>query len=308
MVILFVALLFLFVSITTILYFIFTSAEQVREYKQSIKQLSSYEIKAVSSDLTKPFYERVVVPFVNKWARLLSGVSPTRVNRYYSKKLESAGIPLNLDGERFVALKLIITLVFTVLGIAVSLVFFFTFERLLVTVLVLAVLGYFIPDFWLNNVIERRKNEIKRDLPDTLDLLVICIEAGLGFDSALNKIIKFTKGPLSKELSIVLYEIQVGLTRKEAFDNLSKRTAVPELKAFSNAITQAEILGISIGNVLRSQAEELRTKRKLFAEERAQKIGVKLTFPLVLFIFPAIFVVIIGPAAIRLFMTLIGNG
>ncbi|WP_287007321.1 type II secretion system F family protein, partial [Candidatus Aquicultor secundus] len=149
-------------------------------------------------------------------------------------------------------------------------------------------LCFFLPDIWLSREVAARQKGIKLALPDTLDLLTISVEAGLGFDAALHKVVRNTTGPLSEEFYRLLQEVQLGTSRGEAFRNLGERTEVDELGSFILAMLQAEVFGISIGKVLRVQAKELRIKRRQQAEEMAQKAPVKIVFPLVVCIFPAI--------------------
>ena len=156
------------------------------------------------------------------------------------------------------------------------------------------------PKLLLTRRVEARQHKIKLALADTLDLLTIAVEAGLGFDAALARVVSSVPGPLSDELFRMLQELKIGVPRSQAFNNLSERTKVPELDQFITAMNQADAFGISIGNVLRVQSEQLRLKRSQYAEERAAKTPVKLLFPLLFCIFPGLFVVIVGPAAIQI--------
>ncbi len=174
---------------------------------------------------------------------------------------------------------------------------------LLLFSLVLISAAYFAPDLWLRDLIQTREKNIRLALADTLDLLTISVEAGLGFDIALAKVIKNYPGPLAEEFSRMLHEVQVGVTRKDALKNLADRVNVDEVRNFVASIIQADTFGVSIGNVLRVQASESRLKRRQYAEEAAQKAPVKLVFPLIFCIFPALFVVLIGPGVIRIAAT-----
>ncbi len=296
----YVELFLIFVMVSLVSYYLLSSTESAIEYKRSVKQLSRYEIGAIGRELTRPFYQRVVAPYLEAILKILTLGSPKGIRQFYDKKLLVAGQPWGIDGAKFVAIKTLTTLIFAISGFFLSLIFGFYLRSFIVITGIFAASGYLLPDVWLSYAVERRKVTIKRELPDVMDLMVICIEAGLSFDSALGKIIKHSKGPISKEFARSLYEIQIGMERKEAFKNLYERTDVEELRRLSNAITQSDLFGISVSNVLRIHAEEMRTRRKQFAEEKAQKIGVKITFPLILCIFPAMFVVILGPAVIRL--------
>jgi tight adherence protein C len=162
------------------------------------------------------------------------------------------------------------------------------------------VLGFLAPNFWLRSRANARKAEIRRELPDMLDMLTISVEAGLGFDAALAKYVKNGTGPLSEEFSRALQEIQAGVTRRETLRRLGHRAEVPDLTSFISAMVQADILGTSVAHVLRTQSTEMRLRRRQRAEEAAQKLPVKLVFPVVLCILPATIIAIMGPAVVRL--------
>ena len=167
-----------------------------------------------------------------------------------------------------------------------------------------AAVGFLAPDAVLSRKVRARQLAISNSLPDTLDQLTICVEAGLGFDSALARVAHSGSGPLGQEISITLKELRVGVPRSEALDNLVVRTEVPEIRQFVHAVTQAEIYGVPITGVLRSQALEQREKRRFRAEERAMKLPVKVIFPLVFCILPTMFIVILGPAALSVLKVL----
>jgi len=160
----------------------------------------------------------------------------------------------------------------------------------------------------LNNRIDKRRKAMEKELPDVIDLLVISVEAGLGFDSALGRVVQNVPGEISREFSRTLQETRVGVSRTEALRHLTERTDVDDLNTFVLALIQADQFGVSIARVLRVQAEEMRIRRRQRAQERAFKAPVKLVFPLVLFIFPALFVVILGPAGIAIVDAFSGGG
>jgi tight adherence protein C len=167
-----------------------------------------------------------------------------------------------------------------------------------------AIIGFFLPELLVYNAGVRRQDAITKTLPDVLDLLCVSVEAGLGFDAALSRVARNTTGPLAGELARVLQEMQIGKSREEALKALSGRTSVAELRTFVAALVQASDLGIPIGNVLREQAKEMRLKRRQRAEEIAQKLPVKITFPVIVCILPALFIVVIGPGVLSLMQTL----
>jgi tight adherence protein C len=169
-----------------------------------------------------------------------------------------------------------------------------------VAVGLLAFVGFVVPDSTLNRRVEERQKEILRTLSDTLDLLTISVEAGLSLNASIAQVVQNVPGVLSAEFARMLQEIQLGVPRSEAFRHLADRTDVEELNAFALAMIQADAFGVSIASVLRTQAQQLRIKRRQWAEQKAQQTPVKIVFPLVLCVLPALFVVIVGPGAIRI--------
>ena len=162
------------------------------------------------------------------------------------------------------------------------------------------ILGLVIPNFMLKRQISSRQMKITQELPDNLDLLTVSVEAGLGFDQALLKLVEKTNGPLSKEFKRLLHEIRIGKTRRDALREMATRTGVEDLQTFVAAIIQADQLGVGIGNVLRIQSQQLRQKRRQRAEEKAQKAPVKMLIPMILFIFPSLFIILLGPGVLQL--------
>jgi tight adherence protein C len=166
-------------------------------------------------------------------------------------------------------------------------------------VFVMAVLGAYLPSVWLKSKAKQRQKAILKALPDAIDLLTTSVEAGLGIDAALGNVAEKVKGPIAVEVRRVLREIAVGSTRQDALRQFAARTQLPDVQQFVNAIVQAEQMGVSLGQVIRVQADQMRIRRRQRAEQQAYKAPVKMVFPLVLFIFPSIFVVILGPAMIQ---------
>ncbi len=230
-------------------------------------------------------------------------LSPTVADKYRKTLLE-AGQPRNMDADGLIALKVIGAAAAIPLSVGLGVVLNLSFGRTLALVIILVAIGFFGPDAWLSRLIAARKKEMSLALPDILDMLTISVEAGLGFDAALSKVVKNFHGALSQEFFRFLQETQLGRSRRDAWRNLAERTNIPEVNSFVLAVLQADVFGVSIGKVLRVQAEEMRTKRRQRAEEIAMKAPVKVVFPLVLCIFPALIIVILGPAGIRIFQSL----
>ncbi|MFD9704928.1 type II secretion system F family protein [Lentzea sp. NPDC059081] len=238
------------------------------------------------------------------WLRSIAlRLSPSGVAAGLQRRLDLAGNPPTWTPDRVLAAKGLCLLLGGVVGglLGVGSVGWFV-----TGFLVVAAFGFFLPDLLLLNAGQKRQTSIRRALPDALDMLTVCVEAGLGFDAALAQVARNTTGPLARECARVLQEMQIGKSRNESLRALTLRTTVPELRAFVSALTQAGELGVPIAAVLREQAREMRLRRRQRAEEMAQKVPVKILFPLIVCLFPAMFVVIIGPGAISIARVLTG--
>ncbi len=232
------------------------------------------------------------------WLRLLSiRLSPPNVGGSLQRRLNVAGNPSGWTPDRVLAIKGLGLLTLAALGALYG----FTNPGLLILCAGLgAVIGFFLPDILLYNSGQKRQARIPQELPDALDMLTICVEAGLGFDAAMAQVARHTKGTVAAEFARVLQEMQIGKSRTEALRGMIERTTAPELRAFVSALIQSNELGISISHVLREQAKEMRVRRRQRAEEKAQKVPVKITFPLILCLFPALLVVVMGPGIIQI--------
>jgi tight adherence protein C len=252
----------------------------------------------------KPFGERVTQPTMSWLAKVARTISGANWVSNANKRIEKAGNPPGWDAERILALKAIAAVAFAALVGGVLFLGGRTGQALLWGA-VFGVFGFFLPDLLLLNKAQHRAEAIQRALPDSIDLLTISVESGLAFDAALAQVAQNTDGPLSEEFNRVLREIQIGSSRSDALRALSDRSDVEELRIFLNSMVQAEKLGIPIADVLRVQASEIRLKRSQRIEEQAMKLPVKLVFPLLLGIMPALFIVILGPAVISIYQTLL---
>jgi tight adherence protein C len=241
--------------------------------------------------------ERLFQPFVRALAGPARRLSPQGMVASLERRVELAGDPITI--ERLLVAKLGLGAV----GIAATAFLWAvpspSAASILSTVLA-GFIGYVLPDVVLAHLAENRQREIANRLPDTLDQLSICIEAGLGFDAALARTAKSGKGPLAAEIAQLLQEVRVGVPRRDALEMMVARTEVADLRQFVHAVTQAETYGVPISRVLRSQATEQREKRRFRAEERAMKLPVKVVFPLVFCIMPTLFIVVLGPAVMKL--------
>ncbi|HUF15251.1 MAG TPA: type II secretion system F family protein [Acidimicrobiia bacterium] len=274
---------------------------KAREEMSSRLQLYGRQSVATAraDELAKPLAQRTIGPLVIGLGNFLKRFTPVGYLEKKQRKLMLAGFPGNLDAPAFIVIKLLTTAV-GLLG-AFFLVDFGgdALQRIGLFVLPIA-LGFFGPDAWLERKVDERRQAMLRALPDVLDLLVISVEAGLGFDSALTRVVATVPGPLSEEFFRMLQETRVGVNRRDAMRHLMERTDLDELRSFLLAMIQAEAFGVTIARVLRVQADEMRVKRRQRAQEKAFAAPVKLVFPLVFCIFPSLFIVLLGPAALQI--------
>jgi len=265
------------------------------------------EASVLTDDLTPPFSERIIRPALQRIGQMRGSMTRQEMSDATRRRLESAGRPHNLSPMEFSALKGIGCVVMLLASIGITSVTEYGRSQEILVVLVLTSLGYYMPEKWLSGKIVARKNEIQRSLPNTIDLLNVSIEAGLGFDAAIARIVEKTTGPLADEFGRALQEMRMGKARVDALRSMAHRADVPELVGLVAAVYQAEELGASLTKVLRVQGEMIRSKRRMRAREVAAKLPVKMLFPLVFFIFPSIFIVILGPGAIQISKTMLGK-
>jgi tight adherence protein C len=241
--------------------------------------------------------ERLVMPFTDGIVQQIKRVMPTTMLEQLQMSLLQAGEPMTVN--QYLTFQVVTTAAFILLPVLVI------FGAGLVSgmmgiglVIVFAVVGFFLPRFWLKQRVGQRQHTIIRGLPDAFDLITTCVEAGLGLDAALARVAEKVEGPFAEELTRTLREISLGKMRRDALKEFAQRTNVPDLTTFVNAVIQAEQMGSSIGAVLRVQAEQLRVRRRQRAEEQAYKAPIKMIFPLVLCILPTLFIAILGPAVL----------
>jgi tight adherence protein C len=285
-----------------VVYFVLTDVEEKATVRQSLRQLEGYEVESVrDQELLVPFHERALVPLLTGLTGLGTRFSPSGYVEGVRDKFIYAGEASPDTVDRFLAVR-----VATV--VLVPLWFMFVVFFMPVTGMMrLAALGLgglvlvLGPDAILARRVEERQTQMQRMLPDILDLLVISVEAGLGFEQALDRTVGAVPGPLSDEFARMLGELRAGSSRGDAMRALETRTTVPEIRSFVLAILQADTFGVSIGRVLRAQADEMRIKRRQIAQEKAMKAPVKMLIPMVFCIFPALFVVVLGPAMINIY-------
>ena len=250
-------------------------------------------------ELSLPFSQRIVVPLLNGIAQFVARFTPQRSLEASRHNLELAGNPYNLTASQFWALRAATAIVLGLLLLALTLVTHAELSRRILFPILAAAMGFFLPVLWLSGQITRRKNSIIRSLPDALDLLTVCVEAGLGFDAAMQKVTEKWKDDLALAFGRVLQEIRLGKMRREALRDMSDRMDVPDVTSFVAAIIQADQLGVSIAKVLRIQSDQMRVRRRQRAEEKAHQAPIKMLFPMVFLIFPSLYLVLLGPAVLQ---------
>ena len=250
--------------------------------------------------LQEPFLSRVLRPLGSRALGTISMVLPSNYRDDIRQKLVLAGLAGRYRPEEIITAQVLLGGVGFALALAYSAFAEPSTGVALICLIGLPTLGALYPSARLSSTVKTRQEQLLRDLPDTLDLLAISVEAGVGFEGALGIVCEHFDSPLAAEFSRTLKEMELGLPRRDALQNLKKRTEVPELSNFVLALTQADVLGMPIGRVLKTQAGEMRTKRRQWAREKAAKLPVKILFPLILFIFPPVFVIVLGPAAAQI--------
>ncbi|HVP21331.1 MAG TPA: type II secretion system F family protein [Anaerolineaceae bacterium] len=260
-------------------------------------------------ELSQPFTDRIIYPVLRKFGEFAIRFTPQNALQSISKKLEMAGVSSKFDPSLFLFTQIfcaalfggLILLVFSVkedpLPFSQSFLYGFGF----------AILGYFFPQLWISSKISQRQKNIRRAMPDALDLLTICVEAGLGFDAAMAKVSEKWQTELSLAFARVIQEVQLGKLRREAMRDMAERIGIPEMTSFVAAVIQSEQLGVSMSTVLQIQADQMRTKRRQHAEEEAHKAPLKMLIPMALLIFPSLMVVLMTPAALRLISSGVGK-
>ena len=251
--------------------------------------------------------DRMLMPGAKRLGRGIVRLTPFDLHARINEQLILAGNPPGWDAERVVAMKIIGGIVGAVGGtLLMALVPISPWLKILFVVIV-GLLGYTVPSSQVRSMAARRQRTIQKQLPDVMDLLTISVEAGLGFDAAIAQVVANVPGPLAEELKRLLQEVQIGVGRTDGFRHLATRTNVQELQAFVLSMIQADMFGVSISSVLRAQARELRQKRRQRAEEIAQKVPVKLVFPMIFLVLPAMFIVLMGPAVIKIYQQFWGG-
>jgi len=271
--------------------------DRLNEYISRGEEVTLEEI-----ELSQPITERIIVPIVTKIGELTERFTPQNAVEQTEKKLELAGNPPGIDTTIFWASRFI-----AAVGIGGLLLLVFsmgsmswTWGRKLLLTGVFALIGFYMPQLLLQSKINTRQEDIRKSMPDALDLLTICVQAGLGFDAAMSRVAEKWEDALADEFQRTLREIQLGNVRRIALRNMADRIGIAEVTSFVAAIIQSEQLGVSMAKVLRIQSDQMRTRRRQRAEEKAQQAPVKMLIPMALLIFPSLLIILLGPAGLQL--------
>lgn len=260
-------------------------------------------------ELSQPFTQRVIIPMLESIAKTAQKFTPASMMNEMTHKLELAGMTSKVKPVQFLGIRIGATVLGGILGVLLAL----TGKTLPgIQRFGLAVagfgLGFYFPMMWLNQKIKKRQEEVTKALPDALDLLTICVEAGLGFDAAMSKVAEKWDNELSRAFAKTVQEMQLGKIRREALRNLANSLEVPDVTSFAAAIIQADQLGVSMAKVMRIQSEQMREKRRQRAEEKARQAPVKIMIPTIFLIFPSLLIVLLGPAIIQVKQVFAGGG
>ncbi len=260
-------------------------------------------------ELSQPLSERIIIPLARKMGEIALRFTPQNALDHTAHKIELAGNPRGMEPTIFwatrfgaaIAVAVLLFFVFSVASID------WTWGRKFIMIVVFAVVGFYVPELMLTSRINRRQDSVRKAMPDALDLLTICVEAGLSFDMAMAKVTEKWDNELAISFGRALREIQLGKTRREALRTMAERIGIPEMTSFVAAIIQSELLGVSMSKVLRIQSDQMRIRRRQAAEKRAQEAPIKMLFPMALLIFPSIMLILLAPAAIQLMTSALGE-
>jgi len=257
------------------------------------------------AELQQPFFERVIIPMMKKIGEISTRFTPQKLLQETTLKLELAGNPGRIDASTFLATRFVIAALFGGLLLFVSIFSNndWSMGRIFATVVGFTVLGFFFPQLWLQGRINARQQEVRKAMPDALDLLTICVEAGLGFDAAMSKVAEKWETELSIMFGRCIREVQLGKPQREALRDMADRVGLPELTSFVAAVIQSQILGVSLSKVLRIQSDQMRMKRRQRAEELAHQAPVKMIIPMTFLTFPTIMLILTIPAGFQIYGT-----
>jgi tight adherence protein C len=296
-----VIFLLAFASTFMIIYSILAYLQKGRMTVYSrLENIKKYSIKAVDTELSKPLFSRVLRPILDGMGKAVIKITPGELLASLESKVTRAGYPGNMAVKDWANLQALLVLGLPLLTIAVGRYQGASWGKVLLFAIGEIVMGFALPGFILGKKLAARQKAVQITLPDIIDLLTVSVEAGLGFDAALMKVVDKKTGPLASEFEKVLQEIKIGRQKKDALKDMAQRVGLQDLTTLIGAIIQADQFGVGIANILRIQAEQIRQKRRQRAQEKAMKAPIKMLIPMVIFIFPTLFIVLLGPVIIQL--------
>jgi len=272
-----------------------TLEERLEEYSARDEPVTLEEL-----ELSVSFTERIVYPALDSLGRFVGRFAPAQSQERARHRLELAGNPGNLTSSTFLVIRFVTMFLLGGAVLLLMLVGQASLIRRIAFTLIVTILGFYLPVLWLSSQIRRRQRKIVRQLPDTLDLLTICVEAGLGLDQAIQRVVEKSDNELAQEFGRYLHETRLGRSRREAFESMAYRMEVPDVTTFVAAVIQATDLGVTMARILHVQADQMRVRRRQRAEQEAHRAPIKMVFPLVFLVFPSILIVLVGPSILVL--------
>lgn len=299
----------IFLAIGLVLSIVGVATAEKKQIHRALATLEAFGAATpeIKKELDQPFSERVLAPLLARFTIVGRKITGQDHSSRIQHRLDVAGNPIGWNVDRVLGLKAVGFAGALLFSIALTMFLGLGFLSTVIVCVGLSLIGFVAPNFYIYQLGYDRSEQMQKDLPDALDLLTISVEAGLAFDAALSRVAQNTDGPLAAEFARVLQEMNIGMGRTHAMRALGERTHIPELRSFVTAMVQADAFGIPIGQVLRVQSNEMRVKRRQRAEEKAQKVPVKILFPLMFCILPTLFIAVIGPGVITMMDSFMGG-
>lgn len=288
--------------VVALVFFVRRRPQQVSSLEERLQEYSAREepVTLEEIELSESFAQRIIYPAFDAVGRFLGRFTPAQAQERTRHRLELAGNPGNLTPSTFLVIRFVTMFVLGGLILGLMLIGQASLVRRIAFTVIVTILGFYLPVLWLSSQVTRRQNKIVKQLPDILDLLTICVEAGLGLDQAIQRVVEKSDNELSQELGRYLHETRLGKSRREAFESMAYRMEVTDVTTFVAAVIQATDLGVSMARILHVQADQMRVRRRQRAEQEAHRAPIKMVFPLVFLVFPSILIVLIGPSILVL--------
>jgi tight adherence protein C len=299
---LFISILFLFISLTALIYNLLKLSNKkeanISQRLQRIKDQTEQDMP--EDELSRSFSDRVFKPLLENLGKTFMRLAPNEFVSNMERRIEMAGRPNDWGVKNWIGLMASLTIGMPVFILIIYIELRIDLKSIIMVALAAALIGILFPNMTLSSKIKKRQTEVMKTLPDIMDLITVSVEAGLTFDAALSRVVEKMPGTLAKEFAVVIQEVKVGKSKKDALYQMADRIGVQDFRSFVGAVIQADQLGVSLGRVLRIQSDQIRQNRKQQIQQKAMKAPIKMLIPMVVFIFPTIFIVILGPVVINL--------